>query len=993
MTGGRVPFALLGVVVLIGSGSLVATLQQPAVTEPDVERAIDSVSAQSQSALRDAATRAARAGAREPVTARADSPFGSVLNESSPFRDALRIRIYLKVRDNLQRISERRHGISVQASLPAVETPADVRAAKQRIHVERAGENGTALRVRIENVSMTARKKGHVVGTRTVSPTLVVPTPVLAVHDRVSLFERRLQAGPLDPGLGRRLTARLYPVVWARGYAQFEGAPIENVLGNRHVALLTNGAILSMQRDLFGHGDPAGRYVRRRTAATVGLKDVLGGTNTSVTNFLRNADRETGLVKNSADFLNAAETVEPTHTPGESRPVGVNGTADDAFLRAHARLERTINRTYSARVAFRQRVTDLGTHQTQSGSPRESWTLVETDHRSTTTVRPRETAASGGLVADGEHVLASYARTVTRTHVTKREWRTPDGPAHTTERTVDRAAVTFVMAGNHTRGPGPVQPIESVHSPGGPLNGSNLAGVYGSAHRQLVANRGGVDALARQATAGKNRSATTIVDGTLPSGIEAWIYADLVGLRERVRNVSVTTTRGKLATFQSNPPAKLVKKLRQRRARLAEVPDTYPNVAQRARVAARTVYLDEVLESLTSRAGQRRASEQTLDATFDESGASIERLQAGYERRNRDATPEPVAGLEMRVDAEPSYLTRHSLSGDTVPAIPRNGSTHSLVTRNWNVVSVPYGDVADAIVSAIFGPKKTRLSSAGQVLRTVEEANLSVSGDEKPRLESHVSRGIERGRDSARETLASFGLGDEAGRRAVVGEALSRWNTTGARALAMTNGSAAAAIHDEAVKRWSGELTTRSRDLLALRVQRSVRRATTTDEARPPQPAVNGTANELRGAVRDELARRLGNGLEQASNEAIERVAGRSLARLPAGLPVAPAPGLWYATVNLWRVEVAGEYARFIVRVPRGTPATPGAQFQYVRDAGTVRLDVDEDGTRELLGHTSRVGFRTGTDVAIAVPPGPQGVGDVDGQAAEKSPGWPQPGP
>jgi hypothetical protein len=110
-------------------------------------------------------------------------------------------------------------------------------------------------------------------------------------------------------------------------------------------------------------------------------------------------------------------------------------------------------------------------------------------------------------------------------------------------------------------------------------------------------------------------------------------------------------------------------------------------------------------------------------------------------------------------------------------------------------------------------------------------------------------------------------------------------------------------------------------------------------------------------------------------------------------MPVAPAPGFWYATVNLWRVEVAGEYARFTVRVPRGTPDDPGAQLHYVREEGTVTLDIDGDGTGERLGRTTRVSFRTGTEVATAVPPGPQGVGDVDGQAREESPGWPEPGP
>jgi hypothetical protein len=100
----------------------------------------------------------------------------------------------------------------------------------------------------------------------------------------------------------------------------------------------------------------------------------------------------------------------------------------------------------------------------------------------------------------------------------------------------------------------------------------------------------------------------------------------------------------------------------------------------------------------------------------------------------------------------------------------------------------------------------------------------------------------------------------------------------------------------------------------------------------------------------------------------------------------------WVTTVNYWSVQVRGEYTRFVVSVPRGTPDTPGGRFRYVRESGSVGLDIDEDGQPERLGRTASVSFRTHTSVAIAVPPGMRGVGDVDGVMNEQSPGWPRPG-
>jgi len=989
----RVPFALLGVVLLVGSATVVGTLQTPAATDPDVDRAMDRASAETQSALREAAIAAARDAAREPVTVRADTAYGRVLNRSSPFRDALRIRVYLRARESLDALSERRGAVRVQASLPAVESPSDLRAAKRRVHVERAGPHGTAMRVRIEGVTLTATRGGRVVGTRTAAPTLVVPTPTLAVHDRVRRFERRLNAGPLDPGLGRRLTARLYPVVWARGYAQYGGAPIGNVLANRHVALFTNSGVLALQRDVFGHSDPVGRRALHLASADAALTDLLAGTDFAATESLDRARGEIDLAPAPAGMLDTAGNVDPAVRPNETITVGINDTAARAFVDSEAVLDRTLRETYGARVRLKQRVRHLGTRQVREPrAPGPGWGIFRSSTRTAVRVRDRDPGPPHAARGIGTHVLGVHGRTVVRTHTTTYWWRGPRGGTRTTTgRTVERSAVTFTLVGNHTRGPAPARPVALVHEPGGPFDGPNLADVRDLAYDRLVASRGGLDRLAERATGDTSVAATEVVHGERPPELEAWVYADLADLRERVRNVSMTTTRGELATYQSNPPAALAEKLRARRAALIDVPGTYPNVAQRARVAARTEYVDRLIGVLDRRGRARRANVASLRDRLSDPGRAgdpIERLQLGYERRGRRDPPGGLGGLRMRVDAEPAYLTRSALGHDAVDPIAPGTEEHPLVARNRNVAAVPYGDAVDALVGKLLGPDTTRLRTAAQVLRAVERTNGS-TGVDRAALERQVRAGTARGLAAARATLAEFDLGNRGSRRAVVADAASRWDTPATRALAVTNGSVADAIHAAAVDRWAGDLSDRSRDLLALRLRYDLHEATTAEAARPAEPAVNGTTGDLQDELRERLAIGAGDALSNATADRL----GRSLARLPAGMPVAPAPGFWYATVNLWRVEVAGEFPRFTVRVPRGTPDRPGAQLHYVRETGTVRLDVDGDGTAERVGNTTRVSFRTGTEVAVAVPPGPQGVGDVDGETDETSPGWPEPGP
>jgi len=993
----RIPFALLGVVLLVGSTTFAATLHSPPATEPDVERAMDRASAETQSALRSATRTAAREAAREPVLVPAETPYGRAINSSKPFRDSLRVRLYLSARETLGTISRGRGDVRVKASLPAVETPADLRAGKRRVSIERAGPDGTALRVRIDGIRLTATRNGRVVGSRTRSPTLVVPSPTLAVHDRVVRYEQRLNAGPLEPGLGRRLTARLYPIVWARGYAQYGGAPIQNVLANRHVSLMTNGGILSLQRDVFGHSDPVGRDVLGRAVAHAALKGLLAGTEFTGRAYLEEAHGAVGLTPRPEDVLNAA-TVEPTVQPNRTVTVGVDGTAERVFVDSLDVLGETLREAYSARVRLRQRVRHVETRQVREPrDPGPEWGVVDTETRTSVRVQNGDPGPPHATPGTGHHVIGVHGRTVVQRHTTIYTWIGPLGrKTISTGQTVEEYAVTLTLSGSHTRGRAPVRPIASVHDPGGPFGGPNLADVPARARERLVESRGGFDRLAARAVTGGNVGSSAVVYGDRPDGLTDWVYTDLAALRERARNVSMETTHGDIATFRSNPPAVLAAKLRDRRAELVAAPERYAHVPERARVAARAEYVDRLIAEFETRAANRTDNTARLREKLSQSGRSgdpIERLQAAYDRRHERAESDPLSGIRMRVDAEPAYLTRTSLDHDTVQPIAPGAAEHPLVARNWNVLSLPYGDAVDSILGVLLGrPGTTRLRTGAQTLRTAERTDDAHDVD-TARLEREVRRGTGVGLSAARKTLASFDLGDRASRRAVVAAAVEPWQTPGTRALAVSNGSAAAAIHAAAVERWSGELDAPDRDRLAVRLRQNVERATARRDARPSEPAVNGSARALRSHLQDKIGSELKETVRETTRVTLEDRLGRSLGRLPAGMPVAPVPGFWYATVNLWRVGVAGEYARFTVRVPRGTPDQPGAQLHYVRELGWVEIDVDGDGSTERLGRTTRVTFRTGTDVAIAVPPGPQGVGDVDGDTVEESTGWPEPGP
>jgi len=203
----------------------------------------------------------------------------------------------------------------------------------------------------------------------------------------------------------------------------------------------------------------------------------------------------------------------------------------------------------------------------------------------------------------------------------------------------------------------------------------------------------------------------------------------------------------------------------------------------------------------------------------------------------------------------------------------------------------------------------------------------------------------------------------------------------------MTNGSYARAFAD-ALERRGVESATASDASVRVRVR--LREATAERHVSVPEETTNQTAAAVRQYAEKRTRKAVEGAITNTTRKGARKLTGAS--RLPAGLPLAPPPYTWVATVNAWSVTVRGEYQRFALRAPSGNPDGGGAVVRYVRDGSTTRLDVDGDGEDETLGRSERVSFETETTVVAAVPPGPPGVGDVDGTRTEQSPGWPCPG-
>lgn len=1017
----RVPFALVGVLLLVGSTTLAATLAtRPADgVATDGDAAMERADAAVTTALRTAVDRAARNAAADPVVSPANTTYGRVLNDSRPFRDALALRVYRQARLALATVDARAGDARATADLPAIEGTASARAAIERVDLRRTG-NGT-VRVAVSNVSVTLWRHDRAVDRRTTTVRFTSATPVLLVHDRVAAYERRLSRGPTEGrGFGRQFAARLYAWAWARGYAQYGGLPVENVLGSRHVSLSANEAALATQRGVFGSADDAGRRALERARARLFAQEAIqqtpGQTGISPAEW-------TDLVLGSPDgtFANAAPSVPQPGTPSTSHDdpvtVGVNESATAAFARLldgdgedAPSFDELVRRTYSADVAVHAESTMVDASSPLPATPPgPRW-----ERRGSHTDREARVVAGHAPLPsrpDGATRFATYERVVTVTETTTTTWVHGGNRTETerTERRTYRIGVA-VDARPAAAAAGPDGRIEGAFGPGGVLGGDSRADV----RRQVLAvvdDRGGPDALAADAATGKLDESPVTVFGTPPGDAETTAYLSAAALRDRTRDRSVTTSRGELVT-DATPAATLAAELAADSGALVGAERPYSDVTARLRAASRAAYLDALAAELDERAGATARSREGMDAALAGHGlslAEVDATMAASSNAGRPSAPAlgddgPAGPVSLDVAAAPSYLVTSPLETDRLRSVRRDGFS-PLVARNVNLFTVPYGEAGDEVAAHVdegADGDAAALATGARALAAMEYVGRVAENESarrrRDRLRGAVaeSLAVVRGRvatDLAGATTLSYPAAD-----AAVGAAFDRYPTTAARARAVVNGSLAPAVASEAVARLDdrggGETavpSARRFDELRVRATTALRTAVQSRAARLPQGPVEDSSRFLRdrqhALVAAGATSALTNGVEGYLN-------GSSDADEPtttfAGLPLVPFYS-WVVTTNVWVVQVRGTYPRFTVRADRGSPAAPGG-LVFSRDGAPVRVDVDGDGQPELLGHADRVSFESTVGVVVAVPPGEGGVGDVDGVQDEQTGGWPCPG-
>jgi hypothetical protein len=1041
---GRVPFALVGVLLIVTSTAYASGLAATDVTvDRSVERAMERSSADATPALRIATANAARSAAERPVTRPAETAAGAAVRPNSAFEDALRIRIGVAAREALSATAVREGGVRAETTLPFGEeiegnagrvTPEDLDRVRDRVTIEPVAD-GTALEATIHGVRTTARRDGRVVAEKTRAITVVVSVPVLAAHERTEEFESAMSRGALEgPGLGRQLTARLYALVWARGYAQRFGAPVQNVLANRHVELSTNTGTIAVQRGIFGAADPDAAAGTRRATARTGLADLLAPTSLDGTEWSRtvldapvpNGGKINGDVGDDGDGDGDRSDHVRENT---TESVSVGPAADAALLKTLERSDSIAREAYRVRAIRRTEVSRTGgrTRPPPRSAPGSNWTFLGERTTSGATVHGAggssgfDSGGARGSDAGGAGGFDTTSRSVTVERRIVRYWTDGTSRRTTRKRWDERYRVTVSVDGRYApRAGAPDRPTAPTFRRGGAIDGPNLESTPEAARRALDA--ADVDAAARRAATDGPSTRTTTVYGERPSDLEGWIREDVAELHEKVRETETTVDMRAVAAGTANPYGRLAAELRDRRGELVDAPATYDGASDRARVAVRRAYVDAVIADLERRSREDRNARDGLEKAVADrspggstaggadpgSGASLGEYVAAS---GRAAESEPFVvgesgpggGVAFEPNGTPGYLPRTRI-GETPEGAAFESGTRPLATRNVNVFTMPYGDVSSGIVdrALAFGDRVPLPRAAGTLVaadrtlaRTSGGSEAGTSGDRRETLrtrrddlEADVAESTIRIERDVERDLRAVTYLSAAERRSAIRRTRDEYATTGELAAAMANGGYAGALASEIERARDGELARGER----ARLEAVIRTALTDSMASKRTGVSRARATEVAEVVRPIARSRIESAVEDGLRNGVEEAEMRwgtdVTKQVGSGLPITPVPGYWYATVNVWHVEVAGEYPRFELRADVGPP---DEEFRYVRSGR--RSTIELEGREVTLGHAEPVRFRTGTTVVIAVPPGPPGVGDVDGTWSEESSGWPCPGP
>ncbi|RQG93115.1 hypothetical protein EA462_02610 [Natrarchaeobius halalkaliphilus] len=399
----RIPFAIIGVLLLVTSVTFVALLDSRVPPEPTVDTslAMDRTAATTQTIVQGAVADATESATQEPLMVPdGRHPWGAAIADVDDRRDSgwidelpneyddesydvdpdraferyVKLRIYAAVETDLDQLDGEFRGRTTTnvTVAPLEETTASATDAIDRVELrpgidpENDLEPGQ-LEVTIQNVRMSIERDGREVVHRIDDVTVTVGTNVFVLHQATREYEQQLnmdvvEGGLDDPtsleGFGQHYAARIYPLGWARGTAQWGGAPVSEVIANRHSEVLANDAVFTLQESVFGASDPHSDTVMRNAWGCLAAQDA--------EELYEGQTGDEPPVADAEAFCSGLEYLYGDQNANLDEPVDTMDVMEAAGTAAGAEAgmgaERTISVDEFANLAYAQTLAELDIH-------------------------------------------------------------------------------------------------------------------------------------------------------------------------------------------------------------------------------------------------------------------------------------------------------------------------------------------------------------------------------------------------------------------------------------------------------------------------------------------------------------------------------------------------------------------------------------------------------------------------------------------------------
>jgi hypothetical protein len=344
--------------------------------------------------------------------------------------------------------------------------------------------------------------------------------------------------------------------------------------------------------------------------------------------------------------------------------------------------------------------------------------------------------------------------------------------------------------------------------------------------------------------------------------------------------------------------------------------------------------------------------------------------------------------VSLAVDQSPSYLDTGRHTDEETGYCAR-----TLRLRNVCLFS-PAADLpsADGITDAAAGPTLAGIDAMGAgagnlanstVIAEINTLTRDFSASARDLLKKEIGATLDTEKGNAGAT-----------RQETIDDAVDRAyerrnNDSGTLVRDLHNGTLAREIAGDIINAGASGISENARRVAAGyagECQAYVVRITEEKVAGATNKAIAQVTGKLKDEIRETFRDFSASATEKILKNGADTALEKALGRVPSGLPLLP-PWGWWATLNVWYIEVQGEIPVFTVydadTEPVPDPVFGGRAIAYTRRHGVIRDDQGHTvGTNEPI----RFSLRTGT--FILVPPGAQGVGDKAGGWDEKSPGF-----